>query len=87
MMHKVRDNGQGSAGAMQRRHTDPLHQQTQVGDAPGGRHLPKSVGLLAVAKQSGQCYLHGGCVRSSVFCLPGHVLQDISESHDSIPAT
>ncbi|XP_041337499.1 GRB2-related adapter protein 2 [Pyrgilauda ruficollis] len=28
MMHRPRDHGQGSAGAMQRRHTDPLHQQT-----------------------------------------------------------
>ncbi|RMC03184.1 hypothetical protein DUI87_20378 [Hirundo rustica rustica] len=28
MIHRLRDHGQGSAGAMQRRHTDPLHQQT-----------------------------------------------------------
>ncbi|XP_056337769.1 GRB2-related adapter protein 2 isoform X2 [Oenanthe melanoleuca] len=28
VMHRLRDHGQGSAGAMQRRHTDPLHQQT-----------------------------------------------------------
>lgn len=72
---------------MQRRHTDPLHQQTPVGDAPGRPHLPKSVGPLAMAKQSRQCHLHGGCMRSSAFCLSGHVLQDISESQNSIPAT
>lgn len=86
-MHRLRDHGQGSAGAMQRRHTDPLHQQTPVGDAPGRPPLPKSLGPLAMAKQSAPCHLHGGCMRSSVFCLPGHVLQDISESRDFIPAT
>lgn len=65
MIHRLRDHGQGSAGAMQRRHTDPLHQQTPVGDAPGRPHLPTSVGPLAMAKESRQCHLHGGRMRSS----------------------
>lgn len=69
---------------MQRRHTDPLHQPTPVGDVPGRPHLPNSMGPLAMAKQSGQCHPH---MKNSVLSLSEHILEDVSESQDSIPAT
>lgn len=55
-------------------------------DVPGGPHLPKSVGPLAVAKQSGQCHLHRGCMSNNALSLSWYILEDISESQGSISA-
>lgn len=72
---------------MQRRHTDPLHQQTPVGNVLAGPHLPNSVVLLVMAKQFGQCHLHRGRTWNSVLNVLGRILEDISESQGSIVAT
>lgn len=72
---------------MQRRHTDPLHQQTPVGNMLARPHLPNLTGPLVMTKQFGQCHLHRGCMTNSVLNVLGHILEDISESQGSIVAT